>query len=44
LNFFNPPPPLSKFVDNFWLYESRKAGHQIERIHPSGTLEFSNQK
>jgi AraC-like DNA-binding protein len=40
-DFYQPEPPLSKFVDNFWLYEGHKAGHKIERILPTGTLELA---
>src|SRR6266540_4042267 len=39
-NFYNPAPPLSKFVDNFWLYEGYEAEHKTERILPTGTLEL----
>ena len=39
-NFYKPQPPLSNFVDNFWLYDGRVAEHQIERILPTGTLEL----
>ena len=43
-NFHKPRPPLSKFVDNFWLYEGSEPEHQteriIERILPTGTLEL----
>jgi AraC-like DNA-binding protein len=40
-NFYKPKPPLSKFVDNFWLYEGRAAEPKIERILPTGTLELA---
>jgi AraC-like DNA-binding protein len=39
-NFYKPNPPLSKFVDNFWLYEGHEAEHKTERILPTGTLEL----
>src|ERR1043165_3711492 len=39
-NFYKPKPPLSKFVDSFWLYEGRAAEHQTERILPTGTPEL----
>jgi AraC-like DNA-binding protein len=39
-NFYKPKPPLSKFVDNFWLYEGHEAEQKIERILPTGTLEL----
>jgi AraC-like DNA-binding protein len=40
-NFYKPKPPLSKFVDSFWLYEGRGIAHQTERILPTGTLELA---
>jgi AraC-like DNA-binding protein len=40
-NFYKPKPPLSKFVDSFWLYEGRGIEHQTERILPTGTLELA---
>jgi AraC-like DNA-binding protein len=39
-NFYKPKPPLSNFVDNFWIYEGSVVGQQIERILPTGTLEL----
>jgi AraC-like DNA-binding protein len=39
-NFYKPNPPLSKFVDSFWLYESYEPEHKTERILPTGTLEL----
>jgi AraC-like DNA-binding protein len=39
-NFYKPIPPLSKFVDSFWLYEGYEPEHQTERILPTGTLEL----
>src|SRR5262245_12651347 len=39
-NFYKPKPPLSKFVDNFWLYEGHEAEHKTVRIIPTGTLEL----
>jgi AraC-like DNA-binding protein len=39
--FYKPKPPLSNFVDRFWLYEGRAAEHQTERILPTGTLELA---
>lgn len=39
-DFYKPRPPLSKFVDNFWLYEGYETEHKIERILPTGTLEL----
>jgi AraC-like DNA-binding protein len=40
-NFYKPKPPLSKFVDNFWLYEGYVPEHKTERILPTGTLELA---
>src|SRR5215216_5461666 len=40
-NFYKPKPPLSKFVDSFWLYEGAEAEHKTERILPTGTLELA---
>ena len=40
-NFYKPQPPLSKFVDSFWIYEGRGAGNKIERILPTGTFELA---
>jgi AraC-like DNA-binding protein len=40
-NFYKPKPPLSKFVDSFWLYEGHEAEHKTERILPTGTLELA---
>jgi len=39
-NFYKPKPPLSKFVDNFWLYDGYEPEHKTERILPTGTLEL----
>src|SRR5262245_63778545 len=39
-DFFKPKPPLSKFVDSFWLYEADESAHKTERILPTGTLEL----
>ena len=39
-SFSKPKPPLSKFVDSFWLYEGHATQHAIERILPTGTLEL----
>src|SRR5215813_4954087 len=43
-NFYKPEPPLSKFVDSFWLYEGyepqHKTEHITESILPTGTLEL----
>jgi AraC-like DNA-binding protein len=40
-NFYKPKPPLSKFVDNFWLYEGNEAERKTELILPTGTLELA---
>jgi len=40
-NFYKPKPPLSNFVDNFWLYEGYESEHKPERILPTGTLELA---
>jgi AraC-like DNA-binding protein len=39
-NFYKPKPPLSKFVDSFWLYEGNVPDQKTERILPTGTLEL----
>src|SRR5215831_1492212 len=39
--FYKPKPPLSKFVDNFWLYEGYEPERKAERILPTGTLELA---
>src|SRR5512138_521484 len=39
-NFYKPKPPLSKYVDNLWLYEGDVPEHKTERILPTGTLEL----
>ena len=39
-NFCQPKPPLARFVDSFWSYESNNAAHQIQHILPTGTLEL----
>ena len=39
-NFYKPKPPLSKFVDIFWLYEGYEPQPKTERILPTGTLEL----
>ena len=40
-DFCKPKPPLSKFVESFWLYEGHAAEHKTERILPTGTLEIA---
>ncbi|HKA17028.1 MAG TPA: helix-turn-helix domain-containing protein [Blastocatellia bacterium] len=39
-NFYKPKPPLSKFVDSFWLYQSNEPQNRSEHILPTGTLEL----
>jgi hypothetical protein len=39
-DFYKPQPPLSQFVDSFWLYEGDATQHDSERILPTGTLEL----
>jgi AraC-like DNA-binding protein len=40
-DFYKPKPPLSRFVDVFWLYEGRQTEQKTERILPTGTLELA---
>jgi AraC-like DNA-binding protein len=40
-DFYKPKPPLSRFVDVFWLYEGRQAEQKSEPILPTGTLELA---
>lgn len=35
-----PQPPLSDFVEIFWLYESQHASHAKERVLPTGTVQL----
>jgi AraC-like DNA-binding protein len=35
-----PAPPLSSFVDKFWLYEGPALPHARERLLPTGTVEM----
>ena len=37
---FTPGPPLSDFVDLFWLYEGYTQPHAKERLLPTGTMEL----
>ena len=39
-NFYKPKAPLSKFVDNLWLYEGQEVQQKSGRILPTGTLEL----
>jgi AraC-like DNA-binding protein len=38
--FYTPAPPLSLFVEDFWLYDNYEPRHARERILPSGTVEL----
>ena len=40
-NFYKPKPPLSKFVDIFWLYEGYNAEGRTGPILPTGRLELA---
>ena len=40
-DFYTPKPPLSEFVDCFWLFEGRNAEQKTESILPTGTLELA---
>ena len=40
-DFYKPKAPLSKFVENFWLYEGPGPEHKVDRILPTGTLELA---
>lgn len=37
---YRPIPPLSVFIENFWLYDGYSCPHLKERILPSGTFEI----
>ena len=39
-NFYKPQPPLSKFVENFWIYEGYDVEQKPAFILPTGTLEL----
>jgi len=39
-DFYKPKPPLSKFVDNLWLYKGYEPEQKTGRILPTGTLEL----
>ena len=39
-NFCKPKPPLTEFVDSFWLYKGQHPQHTTERILPTGTFEL----
>lgn len=40
-HFYKPKPPLSKFVENFWIFENRGLVQKPERILPTGTFELA---
>jgi len=40
-DFYKPRPPLSNFIDNFWLFESGDAAYKPELILPTGTFELA---
>lgn len=40
-DFYTPKPPLSEFVECFWLFEGRNAEQKTECILPTGTLELA---
>jgi len=35
-----PGPPLSEFIELFWLFEKATPSHQSERVLPTGTVEL----
>jgi AraC-like DNA-binding protein len=37
---YRPGPPLSNFIENFWVYDGYASPHLRERIFPSGTFEL----
>ena len=40
-DFYKPEPPLSNFVEIFWLFEGRGVDDKPDRILPTGTLELA---
>ena len=40
-DFYTPKPPLSEFVECFWLFEGRNPEQTTECILPTGTLELA---
>ena len=40
LRLYYPKPPLSDFIENFWLYENYEPEQSQDRILPSGTFEL----
>ena len=39
-HLYKPGPPLSEFVDFFWIYEGYAPPHRGERLLPTGTSEL----
>jgi AraC-like DNA-binding protein len=37
---YRPGPPLSRFIEDIWLYQGYRASRRRERILPSGTVEI----
>ncbi len=37
---YRPGPPLSDFIENFWLFEGYSCAHVHERIFPTGAFEL----
>ena len=37
---YKPVPPLSDFIENFWLYDGYSCSHAHERIFPTGRFEL----
>src|SRR5215467_9861154 len=38
--WYRPSPPLSDFIEHFWLYDGYSSAHVHERIFPTGTFEL----
>jgi AraC-like DNA-binding protein len=39
-HLYRPGPPLSEFVDSFWIYEGYAPRHGRERLLPTGTMDL----
>ncbi|PWA07066.1 AraC family transcriptional regulator [Pueribacillus theae] len=37
---YHPQPPLSNFINIFWLYKGYHPPHKMERLLPDGSMEF----
>jgi AraC-like DNA-binding protein len=37
---YQPPPPLSFFVEGFWYYEGHTSGHPKDKLLPDGAMEL----